>query len=330
MIRLEVKKTDPFNILDSTRTVLNNSRHVVLDDSRIEEVSEKITQRFRMGLETAKESFGAGFGREKDAQLLFLEDAVNFCFWPDKGKPKWRVEWPKGNIVDGGWYALKACFERGLAESVPILEAEYLSSISLDDTKKFFRGVYDVDIPLVEKRMENLREAGSVLKEKFGGQFINVLELSGYDTVKLVNLVMNNFPSFRDVSVLDGGQVIFLKRAQIVASDMSYILKDGPQKLTNLDALTAFADYKLPQVIRMFGLMNYEKSLAKKVDNSEDIPHDSREEIEIRAATVWAVELLRQKIGTMTSGEIDNVIWLLSQDIQAEAGPYHRTRTIYY
>ena len=108
------------------------------------------------------------------------------------------------------------------------------------------------------------------------------------------------------------------------------MLKNNVNKITNLDMLTAYADYKLPQLLRMYGVINYEKSLAEKIDALIEIVHDSREEIEIRSATIWAIELLRQRINTLTAGEIDNTIWLLSQGIQNETKPYHHSRTIFY
>jgi hypothetical protein len=63
------------------------------------------------------------------------------------------------------------------------------------------------------------------------------------------------------------------------------------------------------------------------------IPAGSEEEVEIRAATIWACELLRremQKHGYhLTAAEIDLRLWHMSQQT-AEMRPYHRTRTIYY
>ena len=57
------------------------------------------------------------------------------------------------------------------------------------------------------------------------------------------------------------------------------------------------------------------------------------EEVEIRAATVWACELLRREMihqgHPVTAVEIDLRLWLLGQK-SSDMQPYHRTRTIYY
>lgn len=319
-----------FNILKSAEFVVKNGSYVFWDEKKLKIAARKILEKFNQGLETQEVSFGTTNDLERDIQLVFIEDTVNFSFWSDKDKPKWCVEWPSGNKIHGGWYALKACFDRGLKENPKILDAGYLSSISLNDTKYFFRGADDAEIPLLKERVYNFREAGKVLLENFDGKFINALHESQFDALKLVDIIVKNFSSFRDVSILDGEEIFFLKRAQIVASDISYVLSNNSLSLKNMERLTAFADYKLPQILRMFGVIKYSAALAEKVDNFIELPHDSREEIEIRAATIFSVELLKKEIKTMSAWEIDNTLWLMSQDIQNSALPYHRTRTIYY
>lgn len=322
--------SDPLNTLKACKEVAVPAKFVSINEDSLDPLAKKIidtTDRYKKWSSGLAERIITGNLRD-DIQFILIENAVNFCFWPDKDKPKWQVPWPKGNIVSG-WNGLRACFERALAEKVPILNAEYLSSISEKNAQNFFRGT-GAEIPLLKERAENLQETGMVLLEKFDGQFLNVVEESNFDAINLVELLTDNFSSFRDISYLDEKEIPFLKRAQITPNDIVYVLKDKNKKLERLDELTAFADYKLPQVLRMFGIIEYAQELAQKIDALVEIPHDIREEIEIRAATVWAIELLRQKIGNLSANVIDNIIWLLSQEIQAESKPYHRTRTIYY
>lgn len=156
------------------------------------------------------------------------------------------------------------------------------------------------------------------------------MEEAHFDAVETAQLLVREFSSFRDVAQLDGNDVFFLKRAQICPNDLSYLGRAGiGRRITNLANLTAFADYKIPQMLRKAGVITYSQDLAERIDNYILIPAGSREEIEIRAAGIWGVELIRQKLQSYTSGEIDNALWLISQD-QAGAKPYHRTETIYY
>jgi len=58
------------------------------------------------------------------------------------------------------------------------------------------------------------------------------------------------------------------------------------------------------------------------------------EEVEIRANTIWAVELIRQELKQigkeLRAFEIDWILWNLGQQREFKASPYHRTVTIYY
>jgi hypothetical protein len=349
---LNIYTEDPMNILNSARQVINNSRFVYLNIDNLDPLAKLIKERFDNGeLKKIEKEFGAQIMEDlalystipisKIAdclQLIFLENAINFCFWPDKDQPKWTVEWPKGTKPIGGWYGLEKCFKRALDEEIPILDAKYLQELTVRQARRFFRGKSSkVTIPLLKERIDCLREIGDVLVKKFDGKFINVLGKSyrdnAYSATWFVRLIMDNFPSFRDVSSLNRTtHIAFLKRAQVCANDIGYALKKIDKKMSGLEDLTAYADYKIPQILRLFGIIEYDKSLAEKIDNMTEIPHDSREEIEIRSASIWAVELLRQMLGNMTAGEIDNIIWLISQDdeIQSQAKPYHRSRTIFY
>lgn len=326
----KIANQDPFSVLSSAEWVVLNASNVFIGEKNLDAAVFKILERFSKGLESQEQSIGLTGDFESDLQLVFLEDCVNFCFWPDKNEKQWFVEWPKGNITPGGWYGLKNCFERAYAEGIPIFNAEYLSSITLNDAEKIFSGTDNTKIPLLSERAGNLKEAGEVLSKKFSGKFLKAVIKAEFDAVKLVEIIKNNFSSFRDVSNYKGKEIVFLKRAQITACDTNYVLNNVSQKLSNMDKLTAFADYRIPQVLREFGVINYSENLAEKVDNKEEIPRDSEEEVEIRAAAILAVELLRQKIKIMSAWEIDNILWLLSQDIKEKLKPHHRTRTIYY
>jgi len=328
---LKIITEDPFKILSSTKRVLERAQFVEIDSKRVKELAKPIKGKLEKGLGEEEYGLGATGNFEKDTQLILVEDSVNFCFWAEKGKDKWQVEWPKGNIVAGGWYGLLACFKRAKAENIHILDAKYLSEITIDDVKRFFRSSSNSEIPLINKRRENLVETGKVLLKKYDGEFVNAIEELGFDAVNIIKLVVENFPSFRDIAKYEGEDVFFLKRAQILANDISYLSKNGKKvNIKNLDKLSAFADYKIPQMLRNAGILVYSDELAEKVDNYVLIPKDSREEVEIRAATIWGIELIRQEIPKFKASEIDNALWLLSQDQTKVSKPYHRTYTIYY
>lgn len=98
--------------------------------------------------------------------------------------------------------------------------------------------------------------------------------------------------------------------------------------------MTAFADYKVPQVLRQLGILRYGDKLAATIRARDLIEAGSREEIEIRAATIWACELIRQHLGNLntwfTASDVDWLLWNLGQSLRPTGEPYHRTVTISY
>jgi hypothetical protein len=101
-----------------------------------------------------------------------------------------------------------------------------------------------------------------------------------------------------------------------------------------MEELTVFADYKLPQVLRHVGVLQYASDLAEKVDRMVSLDPGSEEEVEIRANTIWAVELIRQEMKRLgkdvRSSDIDWLLWNLGQEDRFRAKPYHRTVSLFY
>jgi hypothetical protein len=72
----------------------------------------------------------------------------------------------------------------------------------------------------------------------------------------------------------------------------------------------------------------------EKVDRMVQLDPGSEEEVEIRASTIWAVDLIRKEMKRLgkevRASEIDWLLWNLGQDDSYRAKPYHRTVTIFY
>jgi hypothetical protein len=129
--------------------------------------------------------------------------------------------------------------------------------------------------------------------------------------------------------------VVFYKRAQLAAA-MLYEACGGkvPGDLRRTEELTVFADYKLPQALRRLSILRYAPPLAERIDQLEPIEASSHEEVEIRAATVWAGELMRRalvaRFPEVRALHVDYWLWHAGQVQGPGVQPYHRTRTIYY
>lgn len=264
-------------------------------------------------------------------QWLLVLDTLNHCFWSEVGSPLWEIHYKNEKL--SGYWALAASLKRAMEEGIPLHEAKTLANLKHETLVHIFRG--SGKIPLFDERLENLRQVGNILLDRFQGSFIHALEEAGGSAVKLVLLVADQFPCFSDTASYHGKTVYFFKRAQLLVQDL-WCTFSGTSwgSFHDLDELTAFADYKLPQVLRHLEIIRYESELAAQIQRLAPIPPGSAEEVEIRAATIWAVELLRQELlrrgQIVNSAQLDSWLWHLGQNDIYRSLPYHRTRTIFY
>jgi hypothetical protein len=333
MLALTPPAHDPLGVLRSTLPVVQNARQVHLELARVEALAARWAE---AGWHAPAWDATLHFndGTERALNWMLLVDALNFCFWGDAGQPRWAVEY--GGQTYNGYMAEAASLVRALDEGYRLWDARYLAELSAEDLRYIFRPASGMpEIPLFAERLANAREVGQVLLAKYDGQFARAVEAAGGNAAALARRIIQDFPSFNDVSTYDGAEVRFYKRAQICVADIhGTFAGQGWGRLQDLDQLTIFADYKLPQVLRHEGVLVYGADLAARVDSLEQLPAGSPEEVEIRAATIWAGELLRRALsarGTAAlASEIDYYLWTLSQTASPNMRPYHRTRTIYY
>lgn len=270
-------------------------------------------------------------GGEKTVCYLLVLDTLNFCFWPAPGATKWEIEYKSRKL--SGYYALAVSLKQALESGTPINRAGYLAELSLSELKELLGG--PGELLLLNQRVENLNELGKVLLEEYNGQASKLVEAAGESAIALVRMLYRRLSSFRDVAKYRGHQVPFYKRAQIFAADL-YGAFHGKKwgYFADMDKLTAFADYKLPQVLRHLGILRYAPDLENRIDQQIFIEAGSPEEVEIRANTIWAVALIRQAMERMGKGlnafEIDWILWNMGQDEAFKEKPYHRTVTIFY
>jgi len=259
---------------------------------------------------------------DRVANYVLVLDALNFCFW---GDPKWKISY-QGRVLDG-YFAEAAALKRAIEDGFDLTDARVMAGATLDDLRQVFRG--EGEIPWLGKRVDHLREAGEVLLRSFGGQFSTYLREASEPAVRTVQRLVECFPSFDDVATYRGRRIQLYKRAQILIVDLMAALPDQPwTRFAGLEDLTAFADYKVPQVLREKGVLAYSEPLAGQVDALVEIPAGSEPEVELRAATVVAVADLAAAVG-LREVDLDGRIWHLGQTM-AFRHPYHRTRTVFY
>ena len=264
------------------------------------------------------------------ARWVLLIDCLNFYFWSQNG-PLWTVEY--GGQRWQRYFALVAALRKAVSRDAGWLTAERWAAATVADCEELFAG--DNRIPLLEERAGILSETGRVLLDRFGGEAIRLAAEAKNDAVRIAAAVCDVFPSFRDVHEYKGRQIPILKRAQIFASDLAAALEEnqaGP--IANMAGLTAFADYRLPQTLRHLGIMVLAGELEARIESEQLIESGSPEEVELRAGTILAVELMVQALRQKRRAElpawlVDEYLWDHSHDHDVRVR-HHRTVTWYY
>lgn len=248
--------------------------------------------------------------------FLFVYHAIgDYCFW---GDPKWEIQTDLGTM--DGSYAIMYLILNRFKENTDF-------EMNFDEFKKLLKG--NVEIPLLEDRYNNLVEMNAFI-QKNGKSFYNLIKNLNVDS-NLFEFIVSNLNYFKDVSMYDGKEVLFYKRAQLLTSDILHVREKKEKAAVDYSHLIGCADYKIPQVMRCYGMLEFSDSLSNKVDNKVEIEDGSIEEIEIRANTLKVIDYIYKKLDKNYSRmDINDFIWLLGQDKSKMTKPYHRTLTKHY
>ena len=204
-----------------------------------------------------------------------------------------------------------------------------------------FRSTTDEEIPLLSERLGCLREAGKVLYEHFNCSFANCIAEADGSAAALVNLLVDNFPCFRDVAHFHGKPVRFYKRAQILAADLWACFNgESYGRFHDIDQITMFADYRIPQMLHSLGCLRYSPRLESRIKRLQEIKSGENGEIELRGCSIWCVELIRRQVlRAHPDADINAVLidFFLYDTLKGKEGrsvedmlPHHRTRSIWY
>jgi hypothetical protein len=226
-------------------------------------------------------------------EYLLVLDTINFSFWGGEA---------------GGYWQLAERLRDAFVGETPLWDPAFLRDLDAAALERLIGR-----FPLLEERAAALRELGSAADD--------LGWLVGSTAVETARRLAG-LSSYDDRP--------FLKRAQIVPADL---WGSGVRPFKDVAELTCFADYKLPQVLRHAGVLVYSERLARRVDDWVELAAGSREELEIRAATVVAVDLIRDRLAELgrplMAVEVDWMLWAWSQGV-FPVRPHHRTRTIFY
>lgn len=300
----------------STKFVSDNSRYVTINYKRIDRIIES-GEFDKVSYWLESNPFGIlDLGYRNLINFLLVYHTIgDYCFW---GEPKWEIETENGKL-DGSYAIMYLLIER--------FKNKKDFNMSYEEFKDLLKG--NVEIPLLKERYDCLVKMNEYL-DSIAKDFYD--EIKEYrDDVSLLNFIINNFDYFNDECDYKNERVYFYKRAQLITSDILHVRKLIEGIDVDYSHLMGCADYKIPQVMRCLGMLDFNSELADVVDNYQEISYGSDMEIEIRANNLVVINYIYEKMnGKVSRMDINDYIWLLGQDKSKMIKPYHRTRTIYY
>lgn len=321
------------SILDQVRNscakVMQQARCVHIDDARLEEfAAELATQNLVFPQYDLEHHFRGG--EEDTAAFVLTLDAVNFGsgYFPELKKPAGL----------SGYFTIASALKRKFDAS-GAWSARELQRISLEDCARVFD--QNLTNPVLRELLQQFQrswnELGCFVAEKYGGNFAALVQDAKHSAERLVEILATQ-SCYQDQARYDDFTVFFYKRAQITAMDLVLAFEGVCLgEFSDLDRLTLFADNLVPHVLRVEKVLRYEASLRERIDAGVLIAPGSREEIEIRAAGVVAVERLVAAIKKLPAASprvnavlLDQLLWLRGQRPEIKRYPRHRTRSIFY
>jgi len=322
-------------VLDSLRPVIERSRDVRTHLGKIKEVSGWMAYE-ELPMPDYQMPFGIGEGSAEDViDFILTADCIDTAFTDFSSHLKFQVDYAGRHWSDSD--ALFACIKRALDNGIPVLDGRYLAGVTRPELERIFAG--NIELPMLDEKMQVLHQVGGVLEEKYAGRFRNFVKSCSprlYDNGNgLIDRLVKEFPRFNDVSEYDGHTIKFYKLSQLgVWFVYSALRKTGGFRLDDVGKMTAFADYMVPVGLRLLGITSYSPALERAINTHQLIPRDSRWEVEIRAHCVYATALLCEEINRIRPHDLQIIIPQIDARIwthyHTTFWPHHLTRTIMY
>jgi hypothetical protein len=324
-------------VLTTTRRVVEQSKIISINSDKLIETAEKWANQDFVVPSWNEPIFPKG-ANNAIIDFMFTTSSIDFQFtWRDTGK-KYMFITNDGTQYSGA-YGMHAALNEAINCGAPILDGAYLADMNIYRARSIFEK--SGPIPMLAERAQILHEVGTVLVKKYGGHFHNLVSESENRIFNhgkgVVERLTEDFPSFRDYAVYDGETVFFNKRAQLAPALVEgRFLGEGKELFpqSDVEALTIFADYQLPKILNKMGILVYPQQLTDRIAKRELIGKDSREEIEMRACTIWAAKMLEKKINQINPSKrinalhMDFKLWSEGRSIQGVE--HHFTETTAY
>lgn len=244
-----------------------------------------------------------------------------------------------------GYFGLCAAITRAMRNGIDITNALIYSKIQEEELNHILRSDDGLTVcPLIKERVECLQQVGKKLISKYDGKFENCVKSCKNSAVKLLDLIVSEFPCFADEAQFKKKRVSLYKRAQILIGDLwACFAGQDFGYFEDIDTITMFPDYRVPQVLVHFKSLSYKAELMNALKSDTILKNGDPMEVEIRGASIYIVEQLKTRIYKLLEDEglprtkvnsilIDHFLWDYRREHAKELEyiPFHKTFSVYY
>lgn len=329
-----MRLVDRSPVVQSVLPVIAASRHVTTHPDAIERVATWMAyEEFSL----PGDMFAFPVGRDPDHLLdvLMLSATLDFAFSDFVTSVKFQVDYEGGHWSDSD--AMFACLHRALVAGIPITSGAWQATCTRADLERIFAG--NIEMPMLDERVAILNQTGAILEARFGGRWAiwaRTCERALYaDGNGMLERLAADFPRFSDETSHHGTPVRIWKLAQLALWQLHATWSSlGIEGFTDLDRMSAFADYIVPVGLRLMGMTSYSPELEARINRGDLVPRDSEEEVEIRAHTIYATALLTDACNALRPADMQLVIpqidYRFWKPFHTTHWPHHLTRTVMY
>jgi len=318
-------------VLKSVSDMMSEANHLKINDNNIEEVSDWL----------AYEEFS--FPKNNDRKIdpdnfirtTMLINTLNFAFTDFDNSIKYEITRNGNKLSDSE--AMFTQIHEAIDSGINLLDGEVQAGLTFQDLENIFKG--NIEMPMLQERKDILNQVGQKLVNSYEGDWINFINSCPKKLYSngegLIEKLISEFPRFNDSSSYKGKDIHFYKLAQLAFWGIHGELSHSNYfNIEDINAMSAFADYIVPVALKVMKIVEYSEDLNEKINNGILIERDSEEEIEVRAASLFATAKLTEAVNlrrpankTIIIPQLDYRLW---KSYHATHHPHHLTYTIMY
>ncbi len=310
-------------VLETNNFVVDNAQYVKINYDKAEKLIDELLKFDNVHYLT-KVPYGVYDMDTKDIiNFLLIYDSIDFSFW---GNPKWTISTNRKKL-DGGIALLHCIFNLfNGRDSIDVYQQ--IEKMTLEEFENVLKG--NIDIPLLKERYKIVTDIAKVVNTKMNGNFYDYIKDMNTDQ-EIFKTIISNFNGFDDTRIYKDKTIYFYKLAQLLTSDILHVIENKEKRDVDYSNLLGCADYKIPQVMESFEILEYDEELLSLLETKTEIAENSEYEVEIRASMIVVINYIYEKIGRKIDRiDINDFIWSKGQDKTKKYKPYHLTRTTSY